>query len=212
MSEKLKRSTRRKSGNMNLPNRLSLARIVVVPIILLFMLFPYEQFGVIVPVFSFGFVEVSVVNIIVFFLFLFASLTDWLDGFLARRLKMVTSFGKFIDPIADKLLTTTLFIVYAWQGVIPVVPVVLMIWRDVVVDGVRMISAEKGKVVAAGILGKIKTGSQMVTIILVTINNLPFELLNIPISSIMLWFATFVSIFSGISYVFQAKDIILESK
>ncbi len=212
MSEKLKRSTRRKSGNMNLPNRLSLARIVVVPIILLFMLFPYEQFGVIVPVFSFGFVEVSVVNVIVFFLFLFASLTDWLDGFLARRLKMVTSFGKFIDPIADKLLTTTLFVTYSWQGVIPLVPVVLMVWRDVVVDGVRMISAEKGKVIAAGILGKIKTGSQMITIILITINNLPFELLNIPLSSIMLWFATFVSIFSGIAYVYQAKDIILESK
>jgi len=212
MSNNLKRNDKIKNKPMNLPNRLSLARIVIVPIILLFLLFPYEQFNIIVPAFTFGFVDVSVVNVIVFCLFVFASFTDWLDGFLARRLKLITSFGKFIDPIADKLLTTTLLLVYMWQGIIPVLPVVLMVWRDIIIDGVRMISAEKGRVMGAGLLGKIKTGSQMAAIILITINNLPFELIQIPAASILLWFATFISVFSGISYVFQAGDIIMESK
>jgi len=212
MSRRERQRRRVNASRVNIPNRLSLARIAVVPIILLFLLFPYEQFNIIIPTFTFSFVDISIINILIFFIFLFASFTDWLDGYIARRLNLVTSFGKFIDPIADKLLTTTLFVLYAWQGLIPIVPVVLMVWRDIVVDGVRMICAESGQVVAAGILGKIKTGSQMATIILITINNLPFELLNIPMASFLLWFATFISIASGISYVYQARDTILETK
>ena len=211
-SKKMKRQDKKKGNKINVPNRLSLVRIAVVPIILLLLLFPYEQFEIIIPSFSFGFVTVSIIRALVFVIFLFACFTDWLDGFIARRFNMVTSLGKFIDPIADKLLTTTLFMVYAWQGIIPVVPVVLMIWRDIIVDGVRMICAESSVVIAAGVLGKLKTVVQMITIVLITINNLPFELINLPMSNVLLWFSAFISVFSGISYVYQARDIILSSK
>ena len=197
---------------MNIPNRLSLTRIAIVPIIVLILLFPYRQFNVIVPSFVFGFVNLPIIRVLVFFLFLFASLTDALDGFIARRFNLVTTLGKFIDPIADKMLTNTLFIIYATQGLIPVVPVVLMIWRDIMVDGVRLVSAEQGKVVDAGFLGKIKTFAQMLALLLITINNLPFELINLPVSTFLLWFSAFISIFSGFSYMYRARDLIFQSK
>ena len=197
---------------MNIPNRLSLTRIAIVPIIVLILLFPYRQLNVVVPTFAFGFVNLPITRVLVFFLFLFASLTDALDGFIARRYNLVTTLGKFIDPIADKMLTSTLFIIYATQGFIPVVPVILMIWRDVMVDGVRLVSAEQGKVVDAGILGKIKTFAQMVALLLVTINNLPFELINLPVSTLLIWFSAFISISSGFSYVYKARDLIFKSK
>jgi len=197
---------------MNIPNRLSLTRIAVVPVILLLLLFPYEQFQIVVPTFSFGFIRLSIVRILVFFLFLFASFTDLLDGYIARRYNLVTSLGKFIDPIADKLLTSTIFIVYACQGLIPAVPVIIMIWRDIVVDGVRMVAASSGTVLAAGTLGKLKTVSQVFAIIFITINNIPFELINVPMAMLLLWFSAFISVFSGIFYLYQAKDLIFSSK
>jgi CDP-diacylglycerol--glycerol-3-phosphate 3-phosphatidyltransferase len=197
---------------MNIPNRLSLTRIAIVPIIVLILLFPYRQFNVVVPTFTFGFVNLPIIRVLVFFLFLFASLTDALDGFIARRYNLVTTLGKFIDPIADKMLTNTLFIIYATQGLIPVVPVILMIWRDVMVDGVRLVSAEQGKVIDAGFLGKVKTFAQMVALLLITINNLPFELINLPLATFLLWFSALISLFSGFSYVYKAKDLIFQSK
>jgi len=208
----MEKNTRVRRQRMNIPNRLSLTRIAIVPIIVLILLFPYRQFNVIVPSFVFGFVNLPIIRVLVFFLFLFASLTDALDGFIARRFNLVTTLGKFIDPIADKMLTNTLFIIYATQGLIPVVPVVLMIWRDIMVDGVRLVSAEQGKVVDAGFLGKIKTFAQMLALLLITINNLPFELINLPVSTFLLWFSAFISIFSGFSYMYRARDLIFQSK
>ena len=208
----MEKNTKARNQRMNIPNRLSLTRIAIVPIIVLILLFPYRQFNVVVPTFTFGFVNLPIIRVLVFFLFLFASLTDALDGFIARRYNLVTTLGKFIDPIADKMLTNTLFIIYATQGLIPVVPVILMIWRDVMVDGVRLVSAEQGKVIDAGFLGKVKTFAQMVALLLITINNLPFELINLPLATFLLWFSALISLFSGFSYVYKAKDLIFQSK
>ncbi len=196
----------------NLPNNLTLLRVALVPIILLVMLFPYEQFKIVVPNFTVGFVKLSITNILVFFLFLFASITDWLDGFIARKYNLETNLGKFLDPLADKLLTTTLFIVYATMGVIPVVAVVLMVWRDLMVDGIRMVCAGANVVVSAGILGKIKTVSQMLALMLIILNNLPFELFNFPMAGLMLWFSVGISLISGFVYLYQAKDIVLSKE
>ena len=105
-----------------------------------------------------------------------------------------------------------MFLLFVSQGIIPVIPVIIMIARDTVVDGCRMMAANNGKVVAAGMMGKLKTVLQMVTVALVLLNNLPFELLRLPVAEIMLWFSAFVSLVSGIQYFSQLKDDILESK
>jgi len=197
---------------MNLPNRLSLFRIILVPLIVLIILFPYAQFNIRIPFYIVGFVSISLLNIVILAIFIIASITDFLDGYIARKYNLITSFGKFIDPIADKLLVNTMFIVFAVQGVVPLVAVILMIWRDIIVDGIRMMAAAKGVVVAAGYLGKVKTVSQMLTIILVLLNNLPFELYRLPISNFMLWFSVSISVISGVSYFIQSSSVLLETK
>lgn len=196
---------------MNLPNKLSCFRMVLVPLIVVVWIFPYAQFNIAMPEFTIGIVNLSLKNILVLILFCTASFTDFLDGYIARKNNLITSFGKFIDPIADKMLVNTMMIMFACMGMVPVVPVVVMIWRDTIVDGLRMSTASKGVVVAAGMLGKIKTVSQMVTIILVLLNNLPFELLRFPMADFMLWFSMLVSVASGFSYFMQMKEYVLES-
>lgn len=196
---------------MNLPNRLSLFRIILVPLIVLIYIFPYAQFGIEVMEFEFGFVNLRLTNLIVLVLFAIASFTDYLDGHIARKHNLITSFGKFIDPIADKLLVNTMFILFAATGVVPVLPVIVMIWRDTIVDGLRMNASSKGVVVAAGFMGKVKTVVQMAAIVIVLMNNLPFELVRFPMAELLVWFAMCVSVISGVSYFVQLKDIVLES-
>lgn len=196
---------------MNLPNRLSLFRIILVPLIALIYLFPYAQFGIEVMELDFGFVSLRLTNIIVLILFAIASFTDYLDGHIARKHNLVTSFGKFVDPIADKLLVNTMLVLFAASGAVPVVPVIVMIWRDTVVDGLRMNAAQKGIVVAAGFMGKVKTVVQMLAIVVILLNNLPFELVRFPMGELLLWFAMCVSIISGFSYFMQLKDDIMET-
>ena len=197
---------------MNLPNRLTVMRIIMIPVIILIAIFPYSQFGIEIPLLQFGFVTLSAVNIVMLVLFCVASFTDFLDGYLARKNNLVTTFGKFADPIADKLLVTTMYILFAAQGTIPVVPVMIMVARDTIVDGIRMIASSNGVVMAAGYLGKLKTVVQMLSIITILLNNLPFELYRLPVSDFLLWFAAFTSLASGISYFNQMKEYIFESK
>jgi CDP-diacylglycerol--glycerol-3-phosphate 3-phosphatidyltransferase len=196
---------------MNLPNRLTILRILLVPVIVLVWIFPYAQLGIDLGFIQFGYVKLPILNIITLVLFSFASFTDFLDGYIARSKHLVTTFGKFADPIADKLLVNTMLIIFASSNLLPVVPVVLMLGRDTIVDGCRMIASKNGVVVAAGYLGKVKTVAQMFTIIFVLLFNLPFELYGIPFTDIILWFATFVSIASGTSYFMQLKEYIFES-
>ena len=188
---------------MNLPNRLTVMRIIMIPVIILIAIFPYSQFGIEIPMLQFGFVTLSAVNIVMLVLFCIASFTDFLDGYLARKNNLVTTFGKFADPIADKLLVTTMFVLFAAQGTIPVVPVLIMVARDTIVDGIRMIASS---------LGKLKTVVQMLSIITILLNNLPFELYRLPVSDFLLWFAAFTSLASGISYFNQMREYIFESK
>ena len=196
---------------MNLPNKLTLFRIVLVPVILLVWLFPYGTFGISIASFPVGPVSLSVLNIVVLVLFLIASFTDMLDGKIARKRNLITTFGKFAYPIADKLLVNSIFIVLASKGAIPVIPVVIMLSRDTIVDCCRMLASQNGVVVAAGMMGKVKTVLQMVTISLVLINNLPFELFYFPMTTIMIWLTAFVSFASGYSYFVQMKSYIFES-
>lgn len=196
---------------MNIANRLTVFRIILIPIIVLVELFPYSHFGIKIPYIMIESVILSYKNIAVLSLFAIASFTDFLDGYLARSRDMISVFGKFLDPIADKLLVNTLFIIFAYQGVVSIIPVLIMIWRDTIVDGVRMLLSQKGMVMSAGYLGKVKTVAQMLAIILLLLNNLPFELYNIPVANIVFWFATLMSMISGASYVIQSRSFIVET-
>ena len=197
---------------MNTPNKLSLLRITLIPILVLVVIFPYAQFNIQMPIFKIQFVSLSLTNIIVLVIFLIASFTDFLDGHLARKHNLITSFGKFVDPIADKMLTTTMFIIFAAQGIIPMVALLIMVWRDIIVDGIRMIASNEGKVIAAGYLGKVKTVAQILTIIVILLNNLPFELYGLPMATFLLWFSVTISFISGLSYFLQSRDILFKTK
>lgn len=196
---------------MNIANRLTIFRIILIPVIVLVALFPTSQFGITVGHIKVDTISISYRNIVVLVLFATAAFTDFLDGYLARSHNMITTFGKFLDPIADKLLVNTMFIIFAAQGVVPIVAVLIMIWRDTIVDAVRMLISQKGFVLAAGYLGKVKTVAQMLAIILVLLNNVPFEFYNIPVMSIMVWFATLMSVLSGASYVIQSRSYFMET-
>ena len=196
---------------MNLPNKLTLFRIVLVPVLCLVWLFPYDQFGIAFDSLTIGGISVSYLNLIVLAIFGIASFTDFLDGNIARKKHIVTTFGKFADPIADKLLVNTMLIIMAYKRMIPLVCCIIMILRDIIVDGCRMIAAQKGVVVSAGMLGKLKTALQMVTIVVILFNNIPFEIWNIPLDEILIWFTTFISIAGGYSYFMQVKEYIFES-
>ncbi len=196
---------------MNLPNKLTLFRIILVPIVALVWLFPYSDLGIELGSFTVGSVSLPYLNIVVIALFALASFTDFLDGHIARKRNLVTTFGKFADPIADKLLVNQMLLILSYKHMIPLVCCILMILRDIVVDGCRMMASQKGVVVSAGMLGKLKTVLQMFSIIVILLNNLPFELWYIPVDEILIWFATFISVAGGYSYFMQVKDYIFES-
>ena len=195
---------------MNLPNKLSMLRIVLVPVIACIYLFTDlpEAFGADV---SGEHIAVSMTALLVLILFAIASFTDYLDGHIARKHNLITSFGKFIDPIADKLLVNTMFILFAVDGVVPAVFVLIMIWRDMIVDGLRMNASAKGKVVAAGMMGKAKTVLQMFAIIFLLLNNLPFAFVSLPVADILFYAAVAVSVASGAEYFLKLKDIVMET-
>lgn len=185
-------------------------RILLVPIIACIYLFTDlpEAFGADV---NGEHIAVSMTALLVLILFAIASFTDYLDGHIARKHNLITSFGKFIDPIADKLLVNTMFILFAVDGVVPAVFVLIMIWRDMIVDGLRMNASAKGKVVAAGMMGKAKTVLQMFAIIFLLLNNLPFAFVSLPVADILFYAAVAVSVASGAEYFLKLKDIVMET-
>lgn len=196
---------------MNLPNKLSLFRVILVPIIAIIYLFIDFGTAFILNVNESGILVVEWKEIVILVLFVIASFTDYLDGMIARKYNLITSFGKFVDPIADKLLVNTMFILFAVHHRVPVIAVIIMIWRDMIVDGLRMSASSKGKVIAAGMPGKVKTVLQMFAIIFVMLHNIPFLFINIPMDQILVWAATIVSVYSGIIYFIKLKDVVMET-
>lgn len=191
---------------MNLPNKITIGRIILAVIILVILLIPQYAFGFEWPTYQVG--NISGINlkyIIVGILFLIASLSDFLDGHLARKNNMVTDFGKVADAIADKVLVNGLLIILAYYKIISVVIPVVIITRDIVVDSCKMISGNKGKVVAASMLGKIKTVCMMSGLTLTLFYNLPFELISLRISDFLLALAAILSVISGVKYYMMAK-------
>ena len=197
---------------MNLPNKLTISRVVMAILIIIILLggdYIGDLFGFEIPkLFVNETIVVDLKYIIAGFLFIAASLTDFLDGYIARKYNLVTDFGKLVDAIADKILVNSVLIILAAQGFIhPIIPVVVIL-RDSVVNSIKMLAASKGKVVAAIKAGKIKTACLMVGIVLTLFYNLPFELWNISVGKVLLLIATVLSVTSGIQYYTLNKHLI----
>ena len=197
---------------MNLPNKLTISRVIMAVLIIILLLggdYLVSLFGLEMPkLFVNEEIVVDLKYIIAGFLFILASLTDFLDGYIARKYNLVTDFGKLVDAIADKILVNSVLIILAAQGFIhPIIPVVVII-RDSVVNSIKMLAASKGKVVAAIKSGKIKTACLMVGIALTLFYNLPFELWNISVAKALLFIATILSIVSGVQYFTLNKHLI----
>lgn len=197
---------------MNLPNKLTITRIVLSVILIILLLFPFYAVGLEFPRFSVSAVLVDSKYIICGVLFILASITDFLDGYIARKHDLITDTGKMLDAIADKLLVNSVLIIFATIGYIPALVPVIIVTRDTVVDAIKMEAAAKGRVVAAIKSGKIKTASLMVGIVLMFFYNLPFELINIRVDLLFLYFATIMSLVSMGEYFVLNKKIIFPKK
>jgi CDP-diacylglycerol--glycerol-3-phosphate 3-phosphatidyltransferase len=137
-----------------------------------------------------------------------ACITDNLDGIIARKNHLVTNFGKFADPLADKILVMTAFIVLTSMHVVPAWVSVIIIWRELAVTGLRLLIVEtNGEVMAAKMPGKIKTVSQFIAIIFLLLNNVFFELIHVPFGQIMLYVCLFFTVYSGIDYFVKGRSV-----
>ncbi len=193
---------------MNLPNKITIGRIIISIIILVILLIPWYALGVTWPTYLINDIVIDLKYIIVGILFLIASVSDCVDGKIARKYNLVTDFGKVADAIADKILVNGLLIVLAYERIISVVIPVVIITRDIIVDSCKMISGNKGKVVGASILGKLKTICMLIGLTLVLFYNLPFELINLPIADLFLIAATVLSIVSGCQYYYNCRKFL----
>lgn len=207
---------------MNLPTKITFSRIILV-VLLVIALFVLS----LIPNLQIELIKGTSINLSFLFIcivFVVASLTDWLDGYLARKNNQVTALGKFLDPIADKLLVNSMVIfltapnVFAPYAIgqtatISVWCAIILVGRDIIVDALRFIAAQRNVVIAANIFGKAKTVLQMVAIIVVLLNGFPFSYfdaswpIGLHISDILVYLATLVSFVSGVIYVIQNKHV-----
>ena len=191
---------------MNTANKITVLRVIMSFIIMILLLFPFELLNIKLPTYIFdGNIYIELKYIIAGILFVIASLTDFLDGYVARKYNMVTDFGKMVDAVSDKLLTNTVIVILACDGMISSIIAVVIIARDIFVDSIKMVMGNKGKAVAAIKVAKFKTASLMVGIILTLFYNMPFELINLRVSDFMLVLAAILSVISGVKYYMMAR-------
>ncbi len=195
---------------MNLPNKLSLLRVALIPVLVALML----------P-------QTLVCNLLAAIVFAGAAMTDYFDGQIARSRQLITTFGKFIDPLADKLLNLSAMIMLVQCGTLPGWSVVLILARELAVDGLRLVAVGQGRVIAAGWLGKVKTASQMVLLLWVLITHQPAltapmwgntagAVLGAPwmgwITTVMLLWVVVITVWSGVDYFVRNRDCIRDIK
>lgn len=192
---------------MNLPNKITITRIILSVLMIILLLIPWYDLGISFPTYIVNNEIISLKYIIAGIIFIIASFTDFIDGYIARSKNMVTDFGKMADAIADKILVNGLLIILAYDRLIPVLIPVIIITRDIIVDSCKMLSGSKGKVVAASMLGKAKTMCMMIGLALTLFGNIPFTFINIPLDSFLLLVATILSVISGCQYYYNIKDL-----
>lgn len=186
---------------MNLPNKLTVLRIILVPFFVYFLLVDYIQYNYLWAL----------------IIFVIASITDCLDGYIARKYKLITNFGKFLDPLADKVLVISAMIAFIQLGLSSSVVVIVVIAREFLVTSLRLVSASDGTVISASIYGKIKTISQMVSIVAIlllkTVEHFVTLDINIGlISNILMWITALITVISGIDYLWKNRHCINTTK
>lgn len=188
---------------MNLPNKLTVIRICMIPIFIILAVVPMNL-GTISALGT----ELPVAQLIACVIFALASITDWLDGKIARARHLITNFGKFADPLADKMLVMTAFIILVGMGKVPSWVAAIIICRELAVTGLRLLLVEEsGEVLAAAWPGKIKTATQMFAIIFLLLNNMPFSAVGLPVDKILLYTCLFFTVYSGVDYFMKNKNI-----
>ncbi|WP_040948751.1 CDP-diacylglycerol--glycerol-3-phosphate 3-phosphatidyltransferase [Gorillibacterium massiliense] len=188
---------------MNLPNKITLARIFLVPIIVIFLVVQLDFGKLLIDDYS-----ITVNQIIGTLIFIIAASTDSLDGYIARKNKLVTNLGKLLDPLADKLLVTAVLICLVELGKLPSWMAIIIISREWAVTMLRQIAALDGVALAASKWGKWKTATQITAIIAMLINNFPFTFIGFRFDLVAMWAATLITIYSGIDYFVKNKHII----
>ncbi|AYC29303.1 CDP-diacylglycerol--glycerol-3-phosphate 3-phosphatidyltransferase [Paenisporosarcina cavernae] len=192
---------------MNIPNRITVSRVVMIPIFVLIMILDLNWgeitlLGATMPVEHF-------VGAIIFIV---ASITDFVDGYYARKYNLVTNMGKFLDPLADKLLVSAALILLVDLEYAPAWVVIAIISREFAVTGLRLLLADEGEVVAAKQLGKIKMWTQIVAISALLLHNIFFEMFSIPFATFMLYVSLFFTLWSGWDYFYANRRVLLDSK
>lgn len=180
---------------MNLPNKLTLFRVILIPFFVLFLLIDPSNITY---------------RLIADAIFIVASLTDMLDGKIARKYNLVTNFGKFMDPLADKLLVCSAMICLISTGQLYAWIVIIIVAREFIISGFRLIAVENGVVIAANIWGKCKTVSQMIMII-VLVANFDFAIWQV-LGQILIWLSLVLTVISLVVYIVQNKSVLKEQK
>lgn len=197
---------------MNLPNKITISRLIIAVIMIFFAVFPWANVGASSILTTLGNTGFTILDLILAILFVIGSATDAIDGKIARKYNLITDFGKFFDPLADKFLVNSALIFYACYGRIPALIIILMIGRDLAVDGIRFMAASKGEVIAANIFGKLKTVFQMVTIPFVMLNGFPFNYLfkehTYIFLDVLLSITCAMSLISGFIYLYRGRKYI----
>lgn len=190
-------------NKLNLPNKLTVFRIFMIPIFLLILSVPMDWGAL-----HFTNGSLPITQLVATIIFAGASFTDWLDGKIARAQGLVTNFGKFADPLADKMLVMSAFIILVAQGQAPAWVVAIIICRELAVTGLRLLLVEQnGEVMAAAWPGKIKTATQMLAIIFLLLNNFPFAIWNIPFGAILLYLCLIFTVYSGVDYFMKNTSV-----
>ena len=188
---------------MNIPNRITLFRTLLIPVFIFFLLYNIDGHDI-----SIVYGNPIKLNILIAaIIFIFAAVTDFIDGYLARKYNLITNMGKFLDPLADKLLVGNAFIVMIELQMVPSWMVVIVIAREFAVTGLRLLAVEKGEVIAAGVLGKLKTIFQLVSISLILLGNPIFNMWNLAVDYWLLWISVLLTLASGIEYFINALHI-----
>jgi len=181
---------------MNLPNKITIARVLMIPLFLIALLS--------------GLLPSAVGRYTALIIFVAASATDWLDGYLARKMNLQTNFGKFMDPMADKLLVAAALIALVQLGSIAAWMVIVIISRDFIISGVRLVAAEQGRVIAAGTWGKIKTAIQMIMIITLLFTHRDiigdYQIL-LALCELLKWLSVVFTIISAYDYIYKNIDV-----
>lgn len=193
---------------MNLANRITLARLFLVPVIMFFLLVNLNLPTISIPEVLGKSFEITWNQIIACLIFIIAASTDSLDGYIARKHKMVSNLGKLLDPLADKLLVATVLISLVEMNKLSALVVIIIISREFAVTALRQVALLENVVIPASKWGKWKTVTQIVAIIATLINNFPFFYLGIPFDVISIWVAALITIYSGIDYFLKSKNVI----